>query len=189
LAQTFSALLDDFLYRPDEDPGGLFDLGALVEEPALPVVEEEPAEYLVFALDAERFAIPIGDVREIVKVPGLTEIPRSAANLLGVMNLRGEVLPVYEVKRRLRLSDSAPQIAGPDSSLAGLPRSARVVVIRDEEGDAGVLVDAVEEVIRLRPSTIEPPPRGVSSERDCIVGLGRRREQLYILIDIREALT
>ncbi len=189
MAQTFSSLLDEFFYRPDEAAGELFELGTLPEAPAPVLPEEEPAEYLVFSLDAERYAIPIGDVREIVRVPALTEIPRGAKNLLGVMNLRGEVLPVYEVKRRLHLSDTAPQIAGPDADLSALPKTARVVVIRDDEGDAGVLVDAVQEVVRLRPSTLEPPPAGVVTERDCVVGLGRRREQLYILIDVREALT
>jgi purine-binding chemotaxis protein CheW len=185
---SFASLLDDFFYRPDEDTGGLFEPSGLLEEGAAPPVEEEPAEYLVFALEAERYAIPIADVREIVKVPPLTEIPRSAKNLLGVMNLRGEVLPVYDVKRRLHLSDVVPTIAGPEAQLSSLPRTARVVVIRDEEGDAGVLVDAVQEVVRLYPSALEQPPAGVSSERDCIVALARRREQLYILIDIREAL-
>ncbi len=189
MAKTFTTLLDEFFYRPDEQAGELIDLGALAEGPTAVTPEEEPAEYLVFALEAERYAIPIADVREIVKVPALTEIPRSAKNLLGVMNLRGEVLPVYEVKRRLHLLEDAPRIAGPEADLAALPRSARVVVVRDEEGDAGVLVDAVQEVVRLRPSTIEQPPAGVSVERDCIVGLGRRREQLYILIDVHEALS
>jgi purine-binding chemotaxis protein CheW len=186
---TFTALLDDFFYRPDEEAGALFDVGALVEAAAPAEPEEEPAEYLVFALEAERYAIPIENVREIVRVPPLTEIPRGAQNLLGVMNLRGEVLPVYEVKRRLHLSKDAPVIAGPQADLSQLPKSARVVVVRDEEGDAGILVDAVEEVVRLRPSAIEVPPAAVAAERDCIVGLGRRREQLYILIDVHEVLT
>ncbi|MGQ0504652.1 MAG: chemotaxis protein CheW [Myxococcaceae bacterium] len=185
---SFSALLDEFFYRPDEETGQLFDMDTLVDESAPAAPEEAPSEYLVFALESERYAIPVDAVREIVKVPRLTEVPRSADNLLGVMNLRGEVLPVYEVKRRLHLSESAPVLAGPDAQSAALPKSARIVVVRDEEGDAGVLVDSVQEVLRLKPSTIEVPPAGLGSERDCIVGIGRRRDQLFILIDIHQAL-
>jgi purine-binding chemotaxis protein CheW len=184
---TFAALLDDFFYRPDEDEGPLFALGSGPDQPALAVIEETPAEYLAFNLDAECYVVPIGEVREIVKVPPLTEIPRATPALLGVMNLRGEVLPVYDIKPRLRLSVSAKRIAGPDPE--ALPKAARVLIIKEDDGDAGVLVDAVREVVRLKPSAIEPPPPGVGGgERDCVVGLGRQKDQLYIVLDLHQAL-
>ena len=62
-----------------------------------------------------------------------------------------------------------------------------MVVLRLEGGDAGIFVDAVSEVLRLLPSQIEAPPPGVGT-RDCVLGLGRRKDQLCILLDVRRTL-
>jgi len=149
--------------------------------------EQAPEQHLAFRLGEECYGLPLEGVREIVRVPPLTEVPRAAPNLLGVMNLRGEVLPVYDLKVRLRLSLAAAKVAGPDADPKAVPRSARVVVVRSPEGDAGVLVDAVLEVLRVPPSAIEPPPAG-SAERGCIAGLARRKGSLCILLDPKEVL-
>jgi purine-binding chemotaxis protein CheW len=125
-------------------------------------------------------------LREIVRVPPLTEVPRADRALIGVMNLRGEVLPVYDIKPALHLTAEE----GPPARPSGPPpRSARVLVIRSDEGDAGLWVDGVTGVMRLRPSAIEAPPPGVvRGERDCVVGLGRHGNHLLILIDVDLAL-
>jgi len=190
---SLTVLLDSFFYRPDEDVGLLMELVAGTDEEIAPVAEEVPQEFLAFRLEEELYAVPLSTVREIVKVPPLTEVPRAALNLLGVMYLRGDVLPVYDIKMRLRLAEQPPVVAGPEASEP--PRSARIVVVQTEEGPAGVWVDAVSEVMRLRPSTLEPAPRGVGGgERDCVVGLGRRERErdgetdLFILLDIAQAL-
>ena len=179
-----SALLDAFFYRADEDVGALEQLHAEPASAASPIAAEEPEEFLAFQLEAETYAVAIGAVREIVKVPLLTEVPRGQRGLLGVMNLRGEVLPVYDVKHRLGLIREVPVVTGPSD----VPRSCRVVLVRDEEGDAGVLVDRVDEVVKLLPSRFEPPPPG-TSDREAISGLARKGEVLYILLDLAEALT
>lgn len=182
----FAEQLQRFFYDPDEDAGALAQVG-VAEEPAPTPPEERAQEYLSFWLGPECYAVPIGEVREIVRVPVLTEVPRAERSLLGVMNLRGEVLPVYDLKLRLGLSDGPAPISGPDAELSRLPKGARVLVLRSEEGDAGVLVDAVTEVARLPPSAIEPPPAGTNVQ-ECVVGLGRRRDQLFIVLDPQRAL-
>ncbi|MBI3186159.1 MAG: purine-binding chemotaxis protein CheW [Myxococcales bacterium] len=184
----FEELLGDFFYRPDEDTAGLLELPEAPADSSPAPKEERPGEHLVFVLEGERYAVPIGKVREILRVPPLTEIPRAPSSLLGVMNLRGDVLPVYDLKMRLKLSGQPPRVAGPPSEVEPLPRAARVLVVHGPDGDAGVLVDAVSEVVKLAPSQVEPPPPGLSGERDCVVGLGRQEEQLFILIDLDEAL-
>ncbi len=184
----FTELLDQFFYRPDEDVSGLFELSTAPEElPAL-LEEEPPGDFLAFALEGETYAVPIRDVREIVKVPPLTEIPRGEPALLGVMNLRGEVIPVYDVKMRLKLTSRPARVAGPPHEVTPLPRSARVVVVHLPDGPSGILVDEVSEVVKMRPSSLEPPPPGIGGERDCVVGLGRRGDKLYILVDVQQAL-
>jgi purine-binding chemotaxis protein CheW len=185
---SLSVLLDSFFYRPDEDVGSIQELVAGTDETVEPVPEEIPEEYLAFRLEGEHYAVPIHGVREIVKVPPLTEVPRAAANLLGVMYLRGEVLPVYDIKVKLRLADKAQLVAGPDAPEP--PRGARIIVVQTADGLAGIWVDSVSEVVRLRPSMLELAPPGVGGgERDCVVGLGRRKQQLFILLDIWQALT
>jgi purine-binding chemotaxis protein CheW len=183
----FAQLLENFFYDPAEDAGVLMELPDPHEGDAPGQVEERPREHLAFWLGKECYAVEIDFVREIVRVPPLTEVPRSTGNLLGVMNLRGEVLPVYDIKPRLRLASRLPVIAGPEADPGALPRGARIIVLRLEDGDAGILVDSVAEVVRLLPSQIEPPPAGVGS-RDCVLGLGRRKDQLCILLDVKRVL-
>jgi purine-binding chemotaxis protein CheW len=185
---SLSALLDNFFYRPDEDVGPLLEVVAGSDQSLETIAEEVPEEYLAFRLEGEIYAVPIHGVREIVKVPPLTEVPRAALNLLGVMYLRGEVLPVYDIKVKLRLADKVQLAAGPDAPEP--PRGARVIVVQTADGLAGIWVDAVSEVVRLRPSMLELAPPGVGGgERDCVVGLGRRKQELFILLDIWQALS
>lgn len=184
----FDQLLDEFFYRPDEACEALFDPGHGQADLPVSGAEEPPREHLAFRLADETYAIPIERVREISRVPALTEIPRAPKELLGVLNVRGEVLPVYDLKLRLGLSEAPAPIAGPDADPAALPRTARVLVVHDPNGDAGILVDQVLEVVKLRPSTIEAPPRAVSLSGSVVAGLGRKGERLFILLDLAQAL-
>lgn len=181
---TFPELLDRFFYRPDEEVGNFLDLAPEVASTASSVSAEAPEEFLAFVLEKETYAVPIASVREILKVPVITEVPRAAPNVLGVMNVRGEMLPLSCVKPRLGLADRIPEVRGP----ADLPRAARVLLLRDPEGDNGILVDKVEGVVKLILSKLEAAPN-LGIERSCIAGLGRRGDQLYILLDVAQALT
>jgi purine-binding chemotaxis protein CheW len=179
---SFEKLIDGFLYRPDEP--GLPGLQWLEDAPTPDEgAVETPREYLAFQLTDETYAVPIEKVREIVKVPALTEVPRAPKELLGVMNLRGEVLPVYDVRARLLLTSGIAAVSGPEAT----GPKARIVLVRSEAGDAGILADGVEGVVRLLPSLTEGPPPG-GTERPFLVGLSRRGERLYILLDVEKVL-
>lgn len=182
----FSEQLDRFFYDPDEAPPSGLDLPD--PRTAAAPVEAAPEEFLCFRLETEWYGVRVELVREVGRVPPITEVPRASAALVGVMNLRGEVLPVYDIKPRLKLSAGPAQIAGPLADRSALPRSARVIVVRSPKGDAAILVDAVQDVVRLVPSEIEPPPRG-TAERAGIVGLGRREDRLWILLDAEQVLS
>ncbi len=183
----FDALLDAFFYRPDEAPGPALDLAAPAPEAVERVADEAPAEFVAFTLERECYALPIRTLREIVKLQPLTEVPRSEARLLGVINLRGEVIPVYDLKLRLGLAEAPAQVAGPEADLAAVGRAARVLVLRSDAGPAGVLVDRVDGVVRLRPSTIEAMPRGVG-HGEWLKGIGRAGDRLYLLLDAEAVL-
>ncbi len=181
-------MLKQFFYHPDEEVAGLFKPALDGGQATLAAAEEESAtEYLAFLLEGECYAVPISEIREIVRVPPLTEIPRSPKNLLGVMKIRGEVLPVYDVKVKLKLTKERAGIAGPEAELETIPSSSRVLIVRDSDGDVGILVDEVREVIRLKPSTIEPLAPGIGGG-DYLLGLAYLGGELVIMLDIQKAL-
>jgi purine-binding chemotaxis protein CheW len=185
---AFADILKQFFYAPDEDIGGLFKLPAQAGGMTLLPPEESAREYLAFVLEQEWYAVPIGEIREIVRAVPLTEIPRSPKNLLGVIKIRGEILPVYDVKVRLKLRERSPVVAGMEGEAEALPSSARILIVRDPEGDVGVLVDRVLEVIRLRPSEIEALAPGIGGG-DYLLGLGHLGKDLFIVLDIHKALS
>ncbi|MFZ5443771.1 MAG: chemotaxis protein CheW [Myxococcota bacterium] len=184
MSSPFAAMLERFFYRPDEEVGAFLELAPESDRAQEVAPEETPEEFLAFVLEGETYAVPIGAVREILKVTDVTEIPRARRNVLGLINVRGEMLPLYDVKVRLRLADTAPVVR----TARDVSRTARVVLLKDLEGDAGVLVDRVEGVVKLQLSRLEEAPE-LGIERNAIAGLGRREGQMYILLDVEQALS
>lgn len=184
MAARFAELIDRFLYRPDEAVGPWLELAPEVDAIAAPPLEEVPEEFLAFVLEGETYAVPIAAVREILRVPEVTEVPRARKNLLGLINVRGEMLPLYDVKVRLHLAAESPVVR----NARDVGRGARVVLLKDPEGDAGVLVDGVAGVVKLPLSRLEEAPH-LGAERNAIAGIGRLGEHLYILLDVEQALS
>ena len=166
---------------PPPPPGQGEEAGAL----AVPVVllsahaEEDPGRILGFLLAGEEYAVELQRIREIVKVPGVTEVPRAPAEIAGVMSVRGEVMPVFDLHKRLGL----PAAAAPT-------RRSRVVIVDVGEGPVGLLVDGVDQVVRIKPSTIEPPPPGLGAgvETEYLAGIGRLRDRMYVLLNLPAVL-
>ncbi len=172
-----------FFYDPDEACDGIFELelpGASAAE--LPAAPERRSELLAFRLHGERYAVPIASVREIVKPPVVTELPRVRREVLGVISLRGEALPVFSLAELLRLPPP-----GGDGSEGGARGAERIVVLETGRGPAGLWVDSVEQVIRLPASAIEPPPRGLrGGQAACLEGIGRLDDRLYAILGLGE---
>jgi purine-binding chemotaxis protein CheW len=178
----FDDLLNRFFYQPDENVGPWLELAPEIAD-SIATLEEQPEEFLAFELATETYAVPIGAVREIIKVPLVTSVPRTADHVLGVMNIRGEMLPIYDLKKRLNLESMPPRVSGPRD----VSREARVVLLKDVDGDAGILVDRVRGVVRLLLSKLEAAP-SMGVERRAVAGLGRNDGHLFILLDIEQAL-
>jgi len=137
----------------------------------------EERTFVAFRLDREEFGLPVGSVREVLRVGEVTRVPQAPPHIRGVMNVRGSILPVVEIRTRVGLGPLDP---GPDS---------RVVVLEVGERALGLLVDRVTRVAKVRVSEIEPPPAEVVTARtDYVVGVAKRPEGLLVLLDPAKTL-
>jgi purine-binding chemotaxis protein CheW len=155
------------------------------DEIAVPVrVSEEGSSdsarrFLSFRLVDEDYAASIMDVREILTIRSLTEVPRAPREVLGVVSKRGVVLPVIDLATSLGLR--APE--------RRLRASQRVLVVGDGDRVCGLRVDAVAEVIRLQTGQIEEVPASLGQKNaGLLLGLGRTANAMYILLDVAAVL-
>lgn len=140
------------------------------------------AQYLTFKLDGEVFAVDIVKVREVLEFTTVTRVPRSPDFMRGVINLRGSVVPVVDMRLKLGL----PQVDKTVDTCVVITE----VEVDNEKTVLGALVDSVQEVIDLDASQVVPPPRiGTRINTDFIRGMGKRDEQFLILLDIDRVFT
>ena len=137
----------------------------------------ESRQYVTFCLGAELFGVEVFRAREILSLVQVTKVPQTPDYLLGVINLRGQVVPVVDLRVKLGLE-----------ALEMTRESCIIVMEVDIDGEAltvGGLVDAVFEVLELRDDQIEPPPRmGMKLKIEFISGMGKVEEQFVILLNI-----
>jgi len=120
-------------------------------------------EQLAFRVAHERYALPLASVREILKVGPVTEVPRSAHEVLGILSVRGRVTTVVDLRRRLRVPESA------------LTSAARLLLVEGQDEIVALLVDEVLSVFRLAPDEIEPAQHVGGDVSDHVAGIGRPR--------------
>jgi len=134
-------------------------------------------QWLTFFLCGEEYAIDIESVNEIIKPREVTDIPRVPGFMLGIISLRGIIVPVYDLARRLELGDV-------DISL-----QSRVVVCQHEEKIVGLLVDSITQVVRIKEKKIEPPPAVLSGlKREFVSGIGRYQGRMLIRLKLKNVL-
>jgi purine-binding chemotaxis protein CheW len=131
-------------------------------------------EFVAFALGDEPYALPVERVREIVRLRPITPVPRVPSSVLGVISLRGEIVLVVDLRRRLGMSPTDPT------------RKSRVIVLHGDDGAVtGLLVDGVREVLRLTEADFRP---AVGGEADAVTCLLAREQQFVSLLDIDRVL-
>ena len=134
-------------------------------------------QYVTFSLGEDLFGVEVTRAREILSATPVTTIPQTPEYLLGVINLRGQVVPVVDM--RLKLGLSAKQETE-DTCIIVVE-----VHVDGEEIIVGALADAVREVLEIRSDQIEPPPRlGTRLKTEFINGMGKIDEQFMILLNI-----
>lgn len=141
-------------------------------------VSAQEQQVVVFDLADERFGIGIHSVREIIRFQAITRTPDAPAAVAGVINLRGSVIPVVDLRHRLNVSKRPIQ------------EDTRILVTETSSGLVGVIVDAVAEVLRLPASAIEPPPAGIlHGSNEYVRGIVHQSDSLTILLDLEGALS
>jgi purine-binding chemotaxis protein CheW len=140
-------------------------------------VLEKEEQLVAFQLAGETYGIPIALVQEIIRFCEITQIPRTSPAVRGVVNLRGKIVPVIDLRMRFGL----PTIE--ESS------STRIVVVESEPHVVGLIVDAVTQVLRLSAAQIEPPSELVADiQADFIHAVGKMESGLVILLNVSKIL-
>ena len=134
-------------------------------------------KYLTFLVDSGEYGIAIRFVTEIIGLQKITEVPDLPAFIKGVINLRGKIIPVMDMRSRF--------------GIAGDNYDDRTCIVVVEIGDKtiGMVVDRVSEVVDISPAQIEPPPRSSSRSSRYIQGIGKIDDQIKILLEVACLLT
>ncbi|MFZ5639515.1 MAG: chemotaxis protein CheW [Bacillota bacterium] len=139
---------------------------------------EDVKQFVVFTLANESYGVDINDVREIIRLQPITKMPGTNGDIEGIINLRGNVIPVFNIKTKFNLVD------GKQSS------STRIVVIEVNENILGIIVDGVSEVLRIPAEIIEKPSSMITANisTDYIKGIARLDDKLVIILDLKQVL-
>jgi purine-binding chemotaxis protein CheW len=137
----------------------------------------ETRQYLTFKLGDEVFGIDVAKVREVLDFTKITKVPRTPDFMSGVINLRGNVVPVVDLRLCFEMSRTEKTV---NTCIVVVE-----VLLEGESTIIGALADSVEEVIDLEPDQIEPAPKiGVQIRTDFIQGMGKRDAQFIMILDI-----
>ncbi len=134
----------------------------------------EEIQLVVFRVGREEYGLDIRDVREIIKMQQITEIPNAPPFVEGVINLRGQITPVVDMRRRLGSGTELEQ-----------SRDTRIVIVETERSNVGIIVDSVVGVTHVPRGDISPPPVG---ENEFVRGVGKVDGRLLILLDLHRLL-
>ncbi len=130
-----------------------------------------------FRIGQETFGLPIGAVHEIVRPPAITAVPHAPAHVEGVMNLRGRVIPVIDLRRRFGETRIEPS------------KKNRILVVNVNSHAVGLMVDSASEVLKVNEAQIEPPPLSLGNEGgNYVTGVAKYQDRLIILVDLEKVL-
>ncbi|WP_340820732.1 chemotaxis protein CheW [Methanolobus sp. WCC4] len=139
---------------------------------------DELLQMVVFQLGDEEFGVEIMKVQEIIRMPEITQIPQSPDFVEGVINLRGRIIVVINLDKRFNLSSKE------------VDEHSRIIVVEIGDNVVGMIVDSVNEVLRIPASSVDPAPELVMSSvsKEYITGVGKMDNRLLIFLDLARIL-
>ncbi len=140
-------------------------------------VDQELTQLVTFSIGDEEFGVNILQVQEIIRTMEITNVPRAPEFVEGVINLRGKVIPIVDMRRRFGLRSKEHD------------KYTRIIVIEIDMIIVGFVVDSVSEVLRIPANSVQPPPPVVAGmDSDYIDGVGKLEDRLLILLDLDSLL-
>jgi purine-binding chemotaxis protein CheW len=138
---------------------------------------EKDLQVVGFRIGNETYGVRIASVREIVRVPEITSVPNAPETIEGVINLRGKIIPVMDLRKRFRLAEIVTD------------KKNRILVVELENKLLGLIVNSASEVLKISPSDIEAPGTVFAEgESGYVTGVGKLKGRLIILLDINKLL-
>lgn len=138
----------------------------------------EIRQLIGFLVGPEEYGLEILRVREIIRVKEITRLPGVSEFMKGVINLRGDVIPILDLGEKLGLNGK------------GISQNSRVIVVEVEGRLIGLMVDAVSQVLRIPVDQIDPPPQMISGpSREFVSGVGKVGDRLVLLLQIERVLS
>jgi len=137
--------------------------------------EDRILQLVTFKLENEEFGVDILKVQEINRMMNITKIPNAPFFIEGVINLRGKIIPIVDLRKKLGFASQE------------YDKSTRIIVVELDGLVLGFIVDSVSEVLRIPSNTIEPPPSMVAGiESEYIEGVGKLEDRLLILLELKK---
>lgn len=137
----------------------------------------EASRFLIFSLCGEQYAVPLLKVKEVIALTETTPVPYSPSHFKGIMNLRGQVISVIDLRLKLKMpkGDTSSETA--------------IIILDLSPLSLGIIVDSVESVLAVNRSEIQPPPDVGSSNTAYIRGVAKKDKKLILLLDIERTLS
>lgn len=140
---------------------------------SLEMIEKETKQYIVVKIGSEQYGIDINYIDNIVRMQKITRVPKAQYHFKGVINLRGEVVPVMSIRRKMELDDDV------------ITNASRIIILKiEEKGMLGVIVDEVKEVVTLSEDEIERTTGSRNQKDSFINGIGKHGDELISLFEI-----
>lgn len=140
--------------------------------------DAELLQLVTFSIGDEEFGVEILKVQEIIRMLEITKVPKAPPFVEGVINLRGKVIPIIDLRKRFGMESRNHD------------KNTRIIVIEINAMIVGFVVDSVSEVLRLPANTVEPPPPVVAGlDSDYISGVGKLEDRLLIMLDLNRLLS
>lgn len=136
---------------------------------------EDISQFVVFMVGIEEYAIPILRINEIIRLKGIniTEVPNTEKHIVGIINLRGEVIPIMDLRLRFNMPKKE------------LDNDHRIIIVNIQDKTIGLLVDSVSEVALIDPNDIAQPPEEISDiDSKYITGVAKHKDRIFVILDI-----
>lgn len=141
-------------------------------------VEKETKQYIVVRIGGEKFGIDIGFVDNIVRMQKITRVPKAQVYFKGIINLRGEIVPVMSARIKMNLEDDV------------FTNASRIIILKmEEKGSLGLIVDEVCEVVTLATDEIEKSDNYKSNDKEMFInGVGKNGDELISLLELNSII-